>query len=103
MNRIGALTHELRGILDESSAVELPAGGGESALEPEVLKTLNGLSEALASSQRELAGYHKKLAGAVRTSKRGEDIRPVLLIVKEAHGILGDLRKTMVDEFGLKV
>lgn len=60
-----------------------------------------GLSESLASAQRELAGHHKRLAPMV-SGARGDDVRAVLLIVKEAHGILGDLRKTVAEEFGLK-
>jgi len=86
-----ALARDLRDMLEGAAPAAAPAAD-------DVTRAMGSLSESLASAQRELAGHHKKLTGMLR-GPRGEDLRAVLLIVKEAHGILGDLRQTVRDEF----
>ena len=91
------LQHEMRALLGETTG---PAPGGPA--EPEVMRVLNELDDSLRSSQTELAALHKKLSAQLARSKRADDLRAVLLIMKEAHGILGQLRTTVAEEFGAK-
>jgi hypothetical protein len=88
-----ALRDELRALLGEETTPS------DTTLEPAVIKVLSGLDESLLSTLRELAAFHQQLKGVAPGSKREDDLRSVLVVIKETHTTLKQLRLIIAEEF----